>query len=222
MDNKLFDFLQSWIILDKTPLVFFPMNATQTPMKTTLTTLCSAALLAVCSPQTDAAIIQLDLSGTGGAGLLTTNENPDASGTGSGGEVLGGIFINDVTNQITIDVAWGSVNGFTDLTGDATGMHIHGPTTDPAPDGFEQNAGVMVGLNGLAGFDADASSGGFSGTVDLTDSQVATILNEQTYLNVHTAANGGGEIRGQLIIPEPGSAVLISLAGGLLILRRRR
>ena len=39
---------------------------------------------------------------------------------------------------------------------------------------------------------------------------------------VHTTANPGGEIRGQIVIPEPAGMALLALAGGCAFLRRRR
>jgi len=50
----------------------------------------------------------------------------------------------------------------------------------------------------------------------------AGMLAGQTYLNIHTVQFGGGEIRGQLRIPEPATLALV--AGGLLLIgfMRRR
>ena len=138
------------------------------------------------------------LMGNAGVGLLAGNENPAAAG-GSGGLGFSGIALDTDTNLLSIDVRWGSGNGFTDLSGNATMMHIHGPTDDPTPAGFSQNTGVLVGLDGLPGFNGSATNGGFLGTVVLTDDQEAAILANRTYLNVHTAANTGGEIRGNLV-----------------------
>ena len=45
----------------------------------------------------------------------------------------------------------------------------------------------------------------------------------RTYLNVHTATNGGGEIRGFLVaIPEPVTAAMAMAALGAVAFRRRR
>ena len=42
-------------------------------------------------------------------------------------------------------------------------------------------------------------SGIFSGTVELTAEQLAALVDGLTYINIHTEANGGGEIRGQIL-----------------------
>lgn len=74
---------------------------------------------------------------------------------------------------------------YLDLTGPATMAHIHGPALPGA------NAGVVVP------FTPPASP--ITGSVTLTDAQVADLMAGKYYVNVHTAANPGGEIRGQLV-----------------------
>jgi hypothetical protein len=70
------------------------------------------------------------------------------------------------------------------LTGPAMAAHIHGPA-DPGA-----NAGVVVP------FAAPASP--ITGTATLTDAQVAELEAGKYYVNVHTDAFKGGEIRGQI------------------------
>jgi uncharacterized protein (TIGR03118 family) len=76
---------------------------------------------------------------------------------------------------------------YSGLSGPVTAAHIHGPadTTNSAPPIIPFNP-------------PSTASGTFSGNVSLTPVQVAYLLAGQTYINIHTATNGGGEIRGQI------------------------
>ena len=165
-----------------------------------------------------AAIVSFILDGNAGLGLLTGNENPVATG-GTGGLGSGGISYDTVTNVLSIDIVWGSANGFVDLTGDVSASHIHGFTASPPPTGFSQNAGVLYPLHTLPGFNTSATSGGFTGTVGIEEIHEAGLLAGQTYINVHTRQNGGGEIRGQLVVnPVPVPAAVWLFGTGLLSL----
>lgn len=70
------------------------------------------------------------------------------------------------------------------LTGPATAAHFHGPAA------VGQNAGVSV--------PAPATASPFMGSTTLTDAQATALAGGQMYFNIHTAANPGGEIRGQV------------------------
>jgi hypothetical protein len=85
---------------------------------------------------------------------------------------------------------------FAGLTGPATGGHIHGPADSTT------NATVIIPFDPPA-----TNSGTFSGSVSLNPTNLAYLLSGQTYINIHTATNGGGEIRGQ-IYPIQFSALL--------------
>jgi hypothetical protein len=78
----------------------------------------------------------------------------------------------------------GSYSG---LTGPATAAHFHGPA-EPG-----NNAGVQIPVFS----DATAKSP-FEGEATLTDAQASDLMAGKWYFNVHTAANKGGEIRGQV------------------------
>jgi len=75
---------------------------------------------------------------------------------------------------------------FDGLSGPATAAHIHGPATRT------ENAGVVTPLG-----DKSPTSP-VSGTLTLTDDQVKMLQSAKLYANVHSAANPGGEIRGQI------------------------
>lgn len=75
---------------------------------------------------------------------------------------------------------------FDNLSGPATAAHLHGPATR------RQNAGVLVPLG-----DKNPTSP-ITGSVTLNDEQAKALQSNRTYVNVHTAANPNGEIRGQV------------------------
>lgn len=172
----------------------------------------------------NATVHLFDLSGKGGTGLLASNENGAVAGNfGSGGEIGAGISYDDVLNQLNINIGWGSGNGFTNLTGNATGHHIHGPTANPAPAGFLDNASVRIGLDSLGGYNPSATNGGFIGTIVLDATQETELLAQRYYLNVHTSINGGGEIRGHMVlVPEPTSFLMLASALAASVLLRRK
>jgi hypothetical protein len=168
-----------------------------------------------------AAITNFDLIGTAGAGLLFGNEPAVATG-GSGGEIGAGITFDDTNNQLTLNVGWGSSQGFTDLSSVANNSHIHGPTASNNGAGFTQSGSpVIFTLNRSS----SAVTGGTftNGPITLTTTQVTDLFNGKYYINLHTANNGGGELRGFIVpVPEPTTPLLGMLALGSVALRRRR
>lgn len=181
-----------------------------------------AALLSASMLQVKAANILFDLQGTAGSGLLPGNE-PGAITGGTGGEIGAGIFYDDVVNLLTLNVGWGSSQGFADLSSLANNSHIHGPTANANGNGFTQMAGTVFNLTRSS----DAVTGGTITTapITITEAQEAELLAGRWYINIHTVNNGGGEMRGFLVaVPEP-STVALGVIGGLgwlgLMLRRK-
>ena len=121
------------------------------------------------------------------------------AGTGSPGAGLGTITFDTVTKQLDWNISWGG------LIGVSAAMHFHGPALP------NQNAGVQVGV-GVAGPPV-------IGNTILNAVQESDLLNGLWYLNLHTNSFPGGEIRGQVLVPEPG--VLMLLATGLAALAWR-
>ena len=74
---------------------------------------------------------------------------------------------------------------YSGLSGPATAAHFHGPAE------AGKNAGVAVAI-------PNATSSPAEGSATLTDAQAADLMAGKYYVNIHTAANPGGEIRGQV------------------------
>jgi hypothetical protein len=74
---------------------------------------------------------------------------------------------------------------YSGLSGPATAAHFHGPA-EPG-----KNAGVAVPI-------PNQGTSPVAGSATLTDAQAADLMAGKYYVNVHTAANPGGEIRGQV------------------------
>lgn len=176
------------------------------------------ALFFVTAAQVNAVILQVNLQGTAGTGLLFGNE-PGVSSGGSGGETGAGITYDDVSNLLDVtNVGWGSSQGFTDLSSLANNSHIHGPTASNNGNGFTETTGVLFTLNRSS----NAVTGGTftNPLITLSAAQETDFLNGKYYINIHTQNNGGGEIRGFLVVPEPSSLGLVAV-GALTLLRRR-
>lgn len=112
------------------------------------------------------------------ATLAGTSEVPATTSAGKG---TAQIVLDTVSKKIAYTVTYSG------LSGPATAGHIHGPAAAGA------NAGVLVPFPNTA-----SGNNPISGTAQLTDAQVADLDAGKMYVNLHTAANPGGEIRGQL------------------------
>jgi hypothetical protein len=73
---------------------------------------------------------------------------------------------------------------YKDLSGPATAAHFHGPSD------LGKNAGVAVPIT--------PNTSPFEGSATLTEAQESDMMGGKWYVNIHTATNKGGEIRGQL------------------------
>jgi len=107
------------------------------------------------------------------AQLSAAQEVPpkQTAGTGMATMMLDG-------DKLTYDITYSG------LTGAATAAHIHGPA-EPGT-----NAGVAIPF--------PSPNSPIKGTATLNPQQVADLKAGKEYVNVHTAANPAGEIRGQI------------------------
>ncbi|MBC8003704.1 MAG: CHRD domain-containing protein [Opitutaceae bacterium] len=147
---------------------------------------------------TQAAVIRFDISPAGtdaAVGLSPTNQVPAVTNsTGSGNVISGGISFDTANSTLSFAIGYGSAAGFTDLTGLVAAMHIHGPA------GAGTNAPVLFDLAAVNFVAPNPTNGGvIVGSVVYQSSQVSNLLAGLNYVNIHTATNPGGEIRGQLI-----------------------
>jgi len=85
-------------------------------------------------------------------------------------------------DTVTKTLTW--KGSYKDLSGPATAAHFHSGEAG-------KNGGVAVPM-------APATSP-LDGSATLTDAQEADLLAGKLYVNIHTAANKAGEIRGQLV-----------------------
>jgi hypothetical protein len=116
------------------------------------------------------------------ARLNGANERPDpvdTTGVGAGSFTLDNHLL-----QVEVN--------YSGLSGAPSAAQIHGPAT------LEQPADVLVGLNPIAVGNLD-TSGRYSGQLTLDANTVLSLVQGLTYVNIHTEANPGGEIRGQIL-----------------------
>lgn len=160
--------------------------------------LCATALLAFVSVSANAAHITVLAASIDGA-----QSGTDADGLGSAT-----MTYNSTTGEFIWFVAW------QDLTAAPIAAHFHGPA-EPG-----MTAGVEIGI--------DHTSNPSFGSAILSAGQASDLLDGLWYINIHTDAFPGGEIRGQVlpiapaVVPLPAAAwLMISAIAGLGFLRRK-
>jgi hypothetical protein len=138
----------------------------------TLVTACALALVSVAA---HAATINLK------ADLKASAEVPpkDSAGTGT----LTGT-LNTETNEFTYHIE------FSGLTGPVAAAHFHGPAAEGV------NAKPQLPIKGTP------ITSPIDGKATLTAQQAKELVDGKWYFNLHTAANPGGEIRGQVLKSE--------------------
>lgn len=142
--------------------------------------------------------------------LNGANEVHDPTSPGSGSAALS---FDTITNQLDWDISW--IN----MSSAVTAAHFH-----MAPQG--QNGGVQVNIGAISGLNSPTI-----GNAILTAQQAADLLAGLWYINVHTATNLPGEIRGQVLLnrdqggdlPAPAALTFILFGmGGLSVVRRKK
>jgi hypothetical protein len=104
-------------------------------------------------------------------------EVPPNASTGSG-DVLATLDTSSKKLSYTIT--------YMGMSGPATAAHFHGP----AAAGANAGVAVPIGTN---------PTSPMTGSITLTDAQMADLEAGKWYANVHTPDNKGGEIRGQMM-----------------------
>ena len=111
--------------------------------------------------------------------LLDAKSEVPANTSAGYGDLLASL--DTATKSLSYTLTFGG------LSGPAGAAHFHGPAAAGA------NAGVALPIG------AKGPTSPVTGTATLTDAQMADLEAGKLYVNVHTAANPGGEIRGQVV-----------------------
>ena len=135
------------------------------------TSVLAAAFTVGCLSAVSAATIDFRATMTGKSEVPPTASN-------AGGDVVATLDTSSKKLNYTIT--------YMGLSGPATAAHFHGP----ADAGANAGVAVPIGTN---------PSSPVTGSATLTDAQIQDLEAGKWYANVHTEANKGGEIRGQLM-----------------------
>ncbi len=165
-----------------------------------------AVLLSMLALPSSAALWYLQATLTG------SQEVPPVTTTASG--FLFGSY-DDVSKTINLAI---TINGLSQS--DITGSHIHrAPAGQNGPIIFNIGPGSSYAVLGSQLINVISGA-------PFPAAEEANLLSGNTYINVHTFAHPGGEIRGQItalpVVPEPATMAGLGIGVGLLALRRRR
>lgn len=143
------------------------------------------------------------------ANLTGSQEVPPVSTTASGQAIMSYDDVSKLFNLAVYEVGISQ--------SDIVGAHIHvGAPGVNGPVIYDLDGGASWSGGGVI-FSRFITGGLFPAAHE------AHLLAGNTYINIHTPAHPGGEIRGQLIpVPEPMSLIGLSTGLGLLLLRRRK
>lgn len=144
---------------------------TSLSLRSAMAAMVCAAVVAIATPSM-AEMVTLKTT-LNGASEVPPN---DTKGTGT---------VTATYDTTTKKLSW--KGSYTGLSSPATAAHFHGPA-EPG-----KNASVAVPI-----FATATAKSPFEGEATLTDAQAADLLAGRYYANIHTAANKGGEIRGQM------------------------
>ena len=136
----------------------------------TFVAITSLVAIAGCGAMPNANLVKL------GGTLAGSSEVPATSSSGGGS-------VEATLNKETNALSWKVV--YSGLSGPAAAGHFHGPAA------AGQNAGVVLGFKGSV-------ESPITGEATLTPAQATDLMAGKWYVNLHTKANPGGEIRAQV------------------------